>query len=513
MKQLKAASISAPGFYGLNSQESGVTLSSGFALKAQNCVIDKYGRIGARRGWRKVNAYNSTLNTNNISVISEVIDNTGTSYIIFAADGKLFKLVNSTVTELTYGGGGTAPTITGSNWQIQTINGIAFFFQIGHDPLYFEPSVSSTVYKRVSEKSGYTGTVALADVCLSAYGRLWIANTTTDKNTLQWSDVKTGHKWNAGSAGTLDLHGVWTNGTDEITGLAAFNGNLVIFGRRQLLIYAGAMDPATMTLTEGINNIGCIARDSIQAVNNDVFFLSVTGVRSLSRTVQEKSMPLNDVSKNVRDELVSAAAGESDKSNIKAVYSPQDAFYLITFPTSNIVYCFDTRAALQDGSARVTTWTGISPKSFFYVRDGRLLIGKAGYIGEYYGFLDDTSVYRMQYYTNYFDLDLPTNLKFLKKLYLTAIGGSEQTLSVKWGFDYSELYRSGALILPEQTSSYFNIDLYNVGVYSDGVDLVNTKINTSGSGKVIQIGFEADINGNPLSIQKIDIFVATGKTA
>lgn len=117
----------------------------------------------------------------------------------------------------------------------------------------------------------------------------------------------------------------------------------------------------------------------------------------------------------------------------------------------------------------------------------------------------------MVYYTNYFDLGSPTNLKFLKKLYLTAIGGSGQNLSVKWAFDYSELYRSGTLLLPVQASSFYNVDEYNIAKYSDGIDLVNTRINTSGSGKVIQIGFETDINGSPLSIQKIDIFVSSGK--
>jgi hypothetical protein len=512
MKELKASSIAAPGFYGLNSQDSGVTLASGFALRAENCVIDKYGRIGARKGWTRASATNGTVGSNNINAIGEVIDNAGASTIVFAANNKLFKLVGTTVTELTYGGGGTAPTITASNWSLSSLNGVLYFFQSGHTPLYFDPSVSSTTYKRISENASYSGTVSSCDISISAYGRLWIASTTTDKSTIQWSDIKHGYKYTGGTSGTLDLATVWTNGTDEVVGLAAFNGNLVIFGRRQILIYQGAIDPTTMFLTEGINNIGCVARDSIQAVNNDVFFLSITGVRSLARTVQEKSMPLNDISKNVRDELSQAAAGE-DVSLIKAIYSPKDAFYLLSLPTSNTIYCFDTRAALEGGVARVTTWNGMQPKSFLFTKDRRLLIGKAGYVGEYTGYLDDTTAYRMVYYTNYFDLGSPTNLKFLKKIYLTAIGGSGQTLAVKWAFDYSELYRSGALLLPVQVSSYFNIDEYNVGKYSDGIDLVNTKINTSGSGKVIQIGFEADINNNPLSIQKIDIFVSTGKLA
>lgn len=52
--ELRTSSIAAPGFYGLNLQESSITLASGFALKAQNCIIDKYGRIGARRDRKSV---------------------------------------------------------------------------------------------------------------------------------------------------------------------------------------------------------------------------------------------------------------------------------------------------------------------------------------------------------------------------------------------------------------------------------------------------------------------------
>lgn len=510
MKDLKASSIAAPGFFGLNSQDSGVTLASGFALRAENCVIDKYGRIGARKGWIRASVTNNTLGANDVKAIGEVVDNAGVAFVVVAGNNKLFKLVGTSLVELTYGGGGTAPSITDSNWSMASLNGVLYLFQLGHDPLYVEPSVSSTVYKRVSEHPSYSGTVAAGNIVISAYGRLWIANTTTDKHTLQWSDVRQGFKFVGGTSGTLNVHNVWTNGADEITGLAAHNGNLVIFGRKQLLIYGGAADPATMSLTEGINNIGCIARDSIQTVNNDVFFLSITGVRSLARTTEENSMPLNDISKNVRDELIQAATGE-DAAQIKAVYSPQDAFYLLSLPTTNIVYCFDTRAALEGGVARITTWNNIKPKSMYFTKDRRLLLGKTGYVGEYSGYLDDTQTYRMVYFTNYFDLDAPTNLKFLKKIYLTAIGGSGQSLIVKWGFDYSELYQSGVIQLPTQQVSYYNIDKYNIGKYGDGIDLVNTKINTSGNGKVIQIGFETDMNGSPLSIQKIDIFVATGK--
>ena len=41
-EQLIGSSIAAPGFKGVNTQDSSVTLESGFATVANNCVIDKF---------------------------------------------------------------------------------------------------------------------------------------------------------------------------------------------------------------------------------------------------------------------------------------------------------------------------------------------------------------------------------------------------------------------------------------------------------------------------------------
>jgi hypothetical protein len=52
MKQLQTLSVVSPGFFGLNTQESGITLSPNFAQLTDNVVIDKYGRLGSRKGWQ-----------------------------------------------------------------------------------------------------------------------------------------------------------------------------------------------------------------------------------------------------------------------------------------------------------------------------------------------------------------------------------------------------------------------------------------------------------------------------
>lgn len=513
---LQVYTVSAPGFYGLNTQDSPLDLAAGFALTANNCVIDQYGRIGARKGWSKVNSSSGNLGANDVGVIHELVQTNGTLTTLFAGNNKLFKLdTSNAVVELTYGGGGTAPTITASNWQCASLNGITYFFQSGHDPLIYDPAVSTTTYRRVAEKSGYAGTVPLGNICISAYGRLWIANSTTDKTTVTFSDLLSGHIYTGGTSGTLNVNSVWPNGADEITGLAAHNGFLFIFGKRQILVYSGATAPSTMTLSDTVIGIGCISRDSVQPTNTDVVFLSNSGVRSVLRTIQEKSAPFRDLSKNVRNDLAQLLPSEN-LANIKAVYSEINAFYLLVLPASKVVYVFDTRGQLQDGSARVTLWDSIEPTALLAKRNGDLLIGKNGYIGKYDTYLDNESTYRMIYFTNHSDLGDQGVTSIPKRIGIVVIGGSNQYITIKWGFDFNENYLSQNVLIPRQSVAEYGVSEYGAnGVplaeYSDGIALQTLTAQTTGSGKVFQTGYEADINSSALSIQKIEILAKNGR--
>jgi hypothetical protein len=70
---IQTTSISAPGFYGLNTQDSPLDLNAGFALVATNCIIDQYGRIGSRQGWSRVNASSGNVGAKDVKVIHELI--------------------------------------------------------------------------------------------------------------------------------------------------------------------------------------------------------------------------------------------------------------------------------------------------------------------------------------------------------------------------------------------------------------------------------------------------------
>lgn len=501
------ATLQAPGFMGLNLQESAVNLNAGFALEAFNCIVDQKGRIGSRRGWAPIN--NSTV-TGDVECIAEFIDSTDLSTTFCCVNNNIYKVTAGSYTQLTYGGGGSAPSITDNNWQTATVGNRLYFFQTGHAPLVYDPVVSTTTYRRVSETSGYLGVVPEANCVTSAYGRLWAGNTATDKDTICFSDLLDGNVWNTGTSGTLDLSTVWIGGSDSIQAIAGFNGFLFIFGKRQILIYKGAEDPATMSLQDIVKGVGCIARDSVATTGSDIIFLSDVGVMSLMRLIQEKSAPLRDISMNVRDDLVNNVQNET-LSNIKAVYYPRDAFYLLTLPTTGYTYCFDTRQQLPNGAARTTIWTGITPKAYLSRSDNSLLIGKTNYVGKYQGYLDNGSSYRMSYKTNHFDLDKPTNIKILKKLGWVVIGGTNQPISVLYGFNYAETLIGNAVALSSEVVSEYNIAEYGIGEYSDGVVLDDIYVNCGGSGEVLQVGMEADINGTFVSVQKIDLYCKLGK--
>ena len=508
---LQTASVSAPGFFGLNTQDSPTNLESGFALVATNCIIDRYGRVGSRKGWSRVNSSSGNLGANDIGVIHELVQTDGTITVLFAGNNKLFKLDGSNaVSELTYGGGGSAPTITASNWSCASLNGITYFFQTDHDPLIFDPAVSTTTYRRVTEKTGYVGTVPSANIAISAFGRLWAANTSTVKNVVYFSDLLAGHVWSTGTSGSLNVDRVWPNGADEIQGLAAHNGFLIIFGKRQILVYQDATTPSTMQLSDTVGGIGCVARDSIQTTGKDVLFLSNSGVRSFARTIVEKSAPLGDLSKNVRNDLIQVVSTET-AANIKSVYSESEAFYLLTLPASKEVYCFDTRVQLQDGAFRVTTWNNIEPTALLSRRNGDVLIGKNGYVGKYGTYQDHTSAYRFQYFTNHADLGNANVTSVLKRLRAVVIGGTNQYLTMKWGFDFSTNYQSGNALIPSQGVYEYGIAEYNIAEYSAGVALQTLSLPVNGSGKMVQTGYEANINGASISIQRIEIQFKDGK--
>jgi hypothetical protein len=171
------------------------------------------------------------------------------------------------------------------------------------------------------------------------------------------------------------------------------------------------------------------------------------------------------VSKNVRDDIIYYTGAET--GNIKSVYSPEHAFYLLFYPSSSIVYCFDMRGTLEDGSNRVTTWPSTKIFCGTIASNGTVYLGTAKGINQYNDYLDDTSPYTMKYYTQ-----------------PLAFGVAE-----------------------------YGIAEYNTSEaeYSASIIVEDAKVKSTGSGAVATIGVDATINGRSLSIQELKTEALIGK--
>jgi len=266
-----------------------------------------------------------------------------------------------------------------------------------------------------------------------------------------------------------------------------------------------------MELTDTISNIGCVNRDCVVSTGKDLIFLDRSGVRSLARTIQEKSSPIGDISRNVNNDIKTAILNES--SDIRMFYSPQEAFILLIFRSQFFVYVFDTRTPLQDGSYRVTTWSSMNPVCFENLVDDTIYLGVAEGIAQYTSYTDGTDPYVLSYFSHPLSFGNPSTLKFLKKINLTTFDGAESTVTLNWAYDYKTGFSKQAYVLPASNIAQYNISEFNTDAeYSSYISLVNRKkINTTGSGTIVSIGVENTINGNSIALQEINIHALLGR--
>lgn len=558
-QQLQNITIKAPGFAGINTQDSPIGLDTSFAREADNCIIDQFGRIGARKGTVSSVTQTATFTGNNsttdfaypshiasASDLTVTVDGEATTDFTVSATGNtgnvefttapaqdavisistatkntdfIFEATDkagniSIITSDANGlytadsGYNKQGSLVGGNWKAVNFNDKTYLFKRGQDPLEYD--ISTGTFTAMQS----TG-VPKANEAIAAYGRLWAVDTDDNNTVVYWSDLLIGTAWNSGTAGYVDLTTVFPNGHDEVVALAAHNDFLFILCKKSIIIYKGAASPATMSLQDTIVGVGCTARDSVQNTGTDVVFLSDTGVRTLGRVVQEKSLPMRDISKNVRNDLINDVIGHA--SNISSVYSAKNAFYLLFLPELNKTYCFDMRSALENGAHRVTTWSGIKIKDGFVRRNQDIILATDKGLFKYTGFLDNGVPYNLRYFTNPMDFGSPSNLKFLRKFNLTVIGNASATTTLNWAYDYSKNFDISVFqndveqsSVAEYTSSGTASE-YIESEYGISVDIHQPTVNASGSGTVATVGIETIINDASYSIQQMDIHALTGR--
>ena len=278
------------------------------------------------------------------------------------------------------------------------------------------------------------------------YGRLWCGGVASTPDIVYWSNLLDGDDWYYGDAGAIDLSKIW--GTDKIVAIEPYFGKLVIFGEYNIVIYNNPTTVASLALDEVIRGVGCVSRDSIKAIGDDLVFCSSTGLRSLGRTTQNDKIPLQDLSVNIKDTLI-RNIGQS--SSIKSVYVENEGIYIMTFTLLNITYVFDFKHYTPNNAPRITTWSfdnDREPASMSYTESYGLLVGqKDGGLAGYEGYFDvdlasngttfSSTSYTSNIATTWINLGESISSTLLKRLFIVLEGGSGATLGIKWYKDYS----------------------------------------------------------------------------
>jgi len=502
-QQLSSINLVAPAFKGINTEDSPIAQDPSFAEVADNAVIDKRGRIASRKGYNVLTTDKTALGSESLKDVHEYRRSTGASVILSVGNNKVMT-GTTTLTDIS-----SSISISANNWKIVNFNDKAYFFQRGTQPLVYDGS-------SLTQLTGITS-AQYGNEVISAYGRLWTADTTNDKSTVYWSDLLIGNDWSGGTSGSINISKVWPDGYDEIVALAAHNGLLIIFGQHSIVVYQGAEAPATMSLADTVAGVGCVDRDTVQHTGTDVLFLSHTGLRSFGRTIQEKSMPISTLSKTITKDIIEEIQNEN--TSFRSVYSPEENFYLLSFVGRSTTFCFDLRGTLEDGSYRVTRWPQSVFTAYERLEDGTLYIGSTEGISTYSGYQDNGQSYRFKYYSPSLTFGDPSKLKFIKKIKPTIIGSDNATAFIKLAYDFSETYKNVTFTIPQATTvAEFNVNEFGANssplseFSGESKQIVRKGLNGSGSGSTVVVGLESDINGSELSLQEINILALLGKT-
>ena len=498
-QELRSINLVAPAFKGINTEDSPLAQDPSFAEIADNAVIDKRGRIAARKGHSVLTTDKTTLGSGSIRAIKEFERSSGSNVVLSVGNNKIFT-GTTTLTDATPG----SYTITADNWKVVNFNDKAYLFQASHEPLVYD----GTSVVRLDSVAGAAGVVQGNEVC-SAYGRLWVTGLSTSPSTVYWSDLLIGHDYSGGTSGSIDISKVWPDGYDEIVALAAHNGFLIIFGKHSIVVYQGAEAPATMTLADTVAGVGCVDRDTVQYTGTDVLFLSHTGLKSFGRTIQQKSMPVSSLSGNITKDIINALQTES--TFFRSAYSPEEGFYLLTFVGQDNTYCFDVRGTTENGSYRVTRWPSTGFTAYTRLDNGDFYIGTSEGISQYVGYQDNGLGYRFKYYSPSLTFGDSSRVKILKKLKPTLVGANNATVFMKWAYDFKGTYATAEFTVGDQITGFFGESEYTTVEFTGGALTNQRSLNATGYGTSVVVGLEAEIDGSQLSLQEINVMALMGK--
>jgi len=200
-------------------------------------------------------------------------------------------------------------------------------------------------------------------------GRMYAAGSSTHGSTIYFSDaVADGgttalglFDWTTGATGPggfIDVSAAVGKG-EIVTGLASYQGLLVVFCRNNIVLY-NITDPLTsFSVHKVIKGVGCLSHDSIAGAGNDTVFLSGYGFLKLREVlvqgdaaVERSSVAINNY---ITDQL---ASGNYSAALVRSAYAENIGVYLCSFGTK-------VTWAYHEMFGGWAPWYGVAPQLLY----------------------------------------------------------------------------------------------------------------------------------------------------
>lgn len=133
---------------------------------------------------------------------------------------------------------------------------------------------------------------------------------------------------------------------DNITAIITFNRELWLFGAQSVERYygTGSSNAPFSRLSGGAMAFGCVAPDSIISLSTGVIWLGVSEFGGNQIVMSAGGLP-ERISTHALEEEISSYSKTSDASAY-AYQQEGHVFYVISFPSANVTFCFDVSTGL-----------------------------------------------------------------------------------------------------------------------------------------------------------------------
>jgi hypothetical protein len=347
--------------YGMNCHDAANLIPDNAAVDAQDVIIGR-GWVTKRNGYSKATGVMSTPITS--TFYWHKFD--GTHEILCVSDGKLYKVDHGHLTDIP-----NVDTTLGTDvrfvaYKDRTLKEAVLIADGGKLKVYNGTDVREvTAYSPTTAEQESPGLNDIANLTtfrsfVLKNDRIFALGHPTVKNRLSFChfDISKGYAmfdyWPA-----IFFIDIAVSDNDEIVDIKAFRDVIIIFCERTIWALNGnGSSLENYTLTKINVPFGCISRDSITIVENNLYYLSIDGVYKLYATdfnyvsAEKVSLPMEPFLRGISMDNQQKSVG---------VYFQNK--YILSFPTGDtIVYDLSLPNDTQDGAWY--RWTNVQANSW-----------------------------------------------------------------------------------------------------------------------------------------------------